>query len=282
MNFPTFLRQLLGGMLHAGDGPVHRRFRIRSKYLKRKVVVDCYRPALPPTRPLRLLVCNDGQDFARLDFERHFSEYIRRFPQQPILVVGLEAADRLREYGTAGQPDHANRGDLAFAHEQFVLLELLPKLERRFNLRPEAEYRAYAGFSLGGLAAFDLVWRHPDIFQTAGVFSGALWWRAKPFDPEYPDADRIVHEYVRAAERVDPNFRCWLMAGTEDETSDRNNNGIIDAIDDTLQLKALLEVKGMRGPSRLTYVEVEGGRHEPATWGAVFPRFLSWWVSGRG
>lgn len=281
MNFPTFLRQLLGGLLSSGSGPVKSHFSISSKYLKRKVRVDIYRPPILPGKAMRLLVLNDGQDLARMGFSSKMEEYGRRFPGHPVLAVGLGAANRLREYGTAGKPDYQQRGDLAYAYEQFITLELLPKLEKKFTLRTEPAYRAFAGFSLGGLNAFDLVWRNPDKFGTAAVFSGALWWRSQPFREDAPDADRIIHTSVEAVSTIPEGFRCWLMAGTDDETADRNNNGIIDAIDDSLQLLHLLEDRGMERPGNLNYLEVEGGKHEPETWGEAMPEFLDWWVSYR-
>jgi hypothetical protein len=65
------------------------------------------------------------------------------------------------------------------------------------------------------------------------------------------------------------------MAGTQDETSDRNKNGVIDAIDDTLDLIATLREIGC-SEEDLSYLELEGGRHEPATWAQVMPDFLRW------
>lgn len=194
----------------------------------------------------------------------------------PFLLVGIHANERrLREYGTAGQSDYAGRGDLAPQHERFVLEELLSFLEEGFPLHPDPAHRTIAGFSLGGLAAFDVLWRHPTVFGQVGIFSGALWWRSQAFDPAEPDAHRIPHATV-ARGTFTPGLRFWMQAGTEDETSDRNNNGVIDAIDDTLDLIKALEAKGYPPGPDLTYVEVEGGRHEPATWAKVMPDFLAW------
>lgn len=160
-------------------------------------------------------------------------------------------------------------------YERFILEELIPFLEGRFNIRRTSAHRAIAGFSLGGLNAFDLAWRNPNEFGQAGVFSGALWWRHKAFRKKKPDADRIVHDYVSKARKV-PNVRFWFMAGTADETADRNKNGIIDAIDDTLQLMSLLADKGLEEGTDFTYLEVEGGTHDPETWGKVVMDFLRW------
>ena len=71
-----------------------------------------------------------------------------------------------------------------------------------------------------------------------------------------------------------PQF--WLQTGTEDEKDDRNNNGVIDSIEDTLDLIAELEKKGFRWGRDIRYVEVKGGHHNQATWSAIMPDFLIW------
>ena len=71
-------------------------------------------------------------------------------------------------------------------------------------------------------------------------------------------------------------MKFWLEAGTADETEDRNNNGIIDAIDDTMDLIKILEEKGYRQDEDICYEEVEGGEHNYDTWSKVLPKFLQW------
>lgn len=274
-----YLRQLIGSLLSRKRGTVKTSYLLPAPDLGRDVLVDVYRPATPPWRLLSLVIFNDGQDLERMNLRPQLDEHLLAGTLSPTLVVGVHAGDRLREYGTAGRPDYQGRGDLAEAYERFILDELVPFLEGRFNVRKTALHRAIAGFSLGGLNAFDLGWRHPGEFGVAGVFSGALWWRSKPFRKNKPDADRIVHDYVRRAKKPSKT-RFWLMAGTEDETEDRNNNGIIDAIDDTLQLMDLLTDKGKQEGKDFTYVEVQGGKHEPETWGEVVMDFL-YWAQGR-
>lgn len=72
-----------------------------------------------------------------------------------------------------------------------------------------------------------------------------------------------------------PNFRLWFEAATQDEASDRDGNGVIDAIQDTLELIAELKVLGF-SEDEVVYVEVPGGRHNYETWAQVFPHFLRW------
>jgi enterochelin esterase-like enzyme len=67
-----------------------------------------------------------------------------------------------------------------------------------------------------------------------------------------------------------------MEAATRDETDDRDNNGVIDAIQDTLELIEALESVGYQVGKEVVYVEVEGGRHNYETWSKIFPDFLRW------
>ncbi len=78
------------------------------------------------------------------------------------------------------------------------------------------------------------------------------------------------------ARRADPRHRFWLQAGTLDEKNDRNENGVIDSIEDCLDLIEELIRSGLDPQHALRYVQVEGGHHHPDTWGRVLPDFLRW------
>lgn len=242
---------------------------LKSSFLNRDVLLDFFIPS-DQDSPWSLLLLNDGQDLSRMGFHRIYRDSETR----PALVVGIHAGDRMQEYGVAGHPGHRGLGVRADRYARFIVQELLPLLHRQFPLQSGPEHAAVAGFSLGGLSAFDLAWNHADHFGMVGVFSGSLWMRSKAFDAANPDANRIAHEMV-ARSRKRPDLQFWFQAGTDDETDDRNGNGIIDAIDDTLQLMEALQAKGFPAET-LAYREVEGGRHDVPTWGQVMPEFLSW------
>lgn len=265
----------MGSVLSSRRQVIKRSFLMPCKVLDRDVMIDVYRPAVPPWRLLSLVLFNDGQDLARMNMETQLREAYGNGSIGNTLIVGIHAGDRMREFGTVGRPDYKNRGDLAQAYEKFLIKELVPWLESRYNIYHNPGKRSIAGFSLGGLSAFDIAWRNPSEFGVAGVFSGSLWWRKKKMDPKNPDKDLIVHDYVRRAKKAPP-VRFWFMAGTDDEREDRNDNGVIDSIDDTLQLMVALTEKGMQENVDFTYVEVEGGKHDPETWGKVVLEFLQW------
>ncbi|HVZ55821.1 MAG TPA: alpha/beta hydrolase-fold protein [Chitinophagaceae bacterium] len=251
---------------------------LTSLRLGRTVRLDLFLPAglEDPTR-LSLLLINDGQLLDEMQFGALLGDGYASGRLKPVLCVGIHAGpDRKMEYGVAAQPDFMGRGARAAAYTAFVLDELLPFIQGQYRI-PAFRDRAFAGFSLGGLMALDIVWNHPGLFQLAGVFSGSLWWRSlDQDDPAYrDDHHRIMQQQLRAG-AMRPGMRFFFQCGNKDETQDRNHNGIIDSIDDTLAVIAELEAKGYRVNQDIYYLEMPEGRHDPATWAQAMPQFLQW------
>lgn len=263
---------------------IHQWENYHSHHLRRDVKLEVILPTAyykHTDKQYPVLLLNDGQDIPALKLFDTLENLYAQETIPPIIIVAIHAGNRMQEYGTAGQLDYQKRGKKAKAYTQFILKELIPDLHLRYRLSVLPEDWAIAGFSLGGLSAFDIAWKQPTTFSKVGVFSGSLWWRSKAFIPSAPDADRIVHDMVEAGVKKE-GLRFWFQAGTADELEDRNNNGIIDAIDDTLQLISLLEDKGYNKDNDIHYLEVKGGEHNPATWGKAMPDFLEWAFGQRG
>jgi iron(III)-enterobactin esterase len=250
--------------------------KLNSEFLQREVIVDVYLPVnIVQPEQMSLLLINDGQDLPKMPFDKILDELLAENKIEPILCVGIYcSADRKMEYGVANQPDYKGRGAKAGAYTNFVFDELLPLIHQTYNV-PSFKEKSFAGFSLGGLSALDIVWNHPYEFANVGVFSGSLWWRSKGYREGYDDAQhRIMHRQIRNGK-----FYSWLKfffeCGVLDEKADRNNNGIIDAIDDTLDLIKELKKLGYDDTS-IKYFELEDGSHDVATWAKAFPEFLQW------
>lgn len=251
---------------------------LASSFLARAVELTILLPpaGLAAAASYPVLYLNDGQDFERLHLQATLDALYARGAVRPFVVIGLHANElRVQEYGTAGHPDFNGRGSLAGAYAQFVLEELLPFAQVRYQASASPDEAVMAGFSLGGLSAFDLVWHHPEAFARAGAFSGSFWWRQRAVGAGYTPADRIMHGLVRAGS-LHPSHRFWLQVGTLDERGDRNENGVIDSIEDCLDLVGELITCGLDVQKALRYVQVEGGHHHPDTWGRVMPDFLIW------
>ncbi|WP_245798426.1 alpha/beta hydrolase [Cnuella takakiae] len=247
-----------------------------TNYLRRSVVVDIYDPAPPAGTAPCLLLLNDGQDLHQFQFQQMLQALFRSGSIHPVICVGIHAGpERLQEYGIGATPDYAGRGALAGAYQNFILSELLPFLYHQLAI-PHFARIAFAGFSLGGLSAFDTVWQHPQVFQVAGAFSGSFWWRSRDLDDGYnDDQHRIMHQKVRSGQ-YHPGQRFYFTTGSLDESADRNGNGIIDSIDDTTDLVKELQAKGYKNTTDIQYLNYEDGSHDVATWGRVMPAFLEW------
>jgi enterochelin esterase-like enzyme len=249
---------------------------IFSKFLQKTIRFDVYLPTSfsEYTHSLPFALFNDAQDMEAVQLTPTLSELYQKRKIRKTIFIAVYPEDRMQEYGTAAMPDYARRGSEAGNYARFIVEELLPFLQKKYRVRLHSRYNTFAGFSLGGLSALDIVWNHANIFKQVGVFSGALWWRSKPFNEAAPDDDRIIHDTFQASDKR-KGLRFWLQTGTNDETSDRNNNGIIDAIDDTLDLIHILKKIGYASKA-IKYVEVKDGEHHPKTWAVVLPDFLVW------
>ena len=247
-----------------------------SEFLERDVIIDCYLPThVKHTHEMSLLLINDGQDLPKMPFGEILHELYYYRETEPLFCVGIHCgADRKNEYGVARQADYLGRGSKAREYTRFILEELLPFLRKSYHV-PHFKEKAFAGFSLGGLMALDIVWNHPHEFNKAGVFSGSLWWRQKAYEDGYTDeSDRIMHNQVKSGDAA-KWLRFFFQTGLQDEKNDRNNNGIIDSVEDTLDLIQLLREKGYHEDA-LHYFEMADGRHDVPSWASAFPEFLKW------
>lgn len=251
---------------------------ISSAFLERQVKVDFYLPSNPSAvNGISLLLINDGQDLKTMGFDEILDDLYDEQSISAVLCVGIHcSADRKNEYGTANILDYKGRGARSALYNRFIFEELLPYIRKSLEIDSFKE-KSFAGFSLGGLCALDIVWNHQAEFSKVGIFSGSLWWRDKDQDdPEFnEDTDRIMHRQVREGEYA-PWLKFFIEVGTLDETADRNNNGIIDSIDDSVSLIEELVAKGYDRNKDIEFIELLDGKHDVPTWAKAFPDFLKW------
>ncbi|MBS1653618.1 MAG: esterase [Bacteroidetes bacterium] len=250
---------------------------LNSSFLQREVIVDFYLPKnVADPSQMSLLLINDGQNMEELGLEVMLDKLYSQNRISPLFCAAIHAnEDRKMEYGIANHPDYLGRGAKAGLFTSFVLQELLPYIHSTYHVLSFRE-KAFAGFSLGGLMALDIAWNHSNEFCKAGIFSGSFWWRdIDQDDPAYSDdQNRIMQQVIRHGE-FHPGLQFFFQCGNMDETMDRNNNGIIDSIDDTIDLINELKRKGYT-ENDILYMEMSDGKHDIATWARAMPAFLRW------
>ncbi|HXR83487.1 MAG TPA: alpha/beta hydrolase-fold protein [Hanamia sp.] len=250
---------------------------LNSTFLEREVTVDFYFTGERIEEVNDMLLINDGQDLITMNFEQILKKLNDEKAVKPLLCVGIHCGpDRKNEYGTAGILNYKEQGSKAKLYACFILEELLPFISNKFSLSKSVQ-KSFCGFSLGGLSAFDIAWNHANEFSKIGVFSGSFWWRTVSQDaPEFVEEEhRIMHQQVRNG-NYNPSLKFFFEAGELDETADRNHNGIIDSIDDTISLIDELIKKGYSVENDIFYLQLKDGKHDVSTWGRAFPVFLKW------
>lgn len=236
---------------------------------------------LPPsyrtsTKNYHVLYINDGQDMKLLKLKENLEALYLENSIEELIVVAIPAQHRIQEYGTAGIPDYKRRGSKAGKYSKFMINELIPFINAQYRTSKFIPKTAIIGFSLGGLTAFDICWNYPFHFGLTGAFSASFWWRNKEYEEDpVEDLGRIMLNTIKHDHKKE-GLKFWFQAGTEDEKEDRNNNGIIDAIDDTLDMMKALEELGYSREEDMVYEEIEGGHHNYETWSEVLPTFLKW------
>jgi enterochelin esterase-like enzyme len=251
---------------------------IHSKLLERDTVVEIFVPEghSKSDSGYPLLILNDGQDSEAITLKATLNQLSEQKAMRNPIVVAVHAGDRMQEYGVAAKPDFKKRGSKAKAYSRFVMTELIPYIEYRYSISKLVHEHAIAGFSLGGLSAMDIGWNH-SYFGRIGVFSGSFWWRKRDSASRFYSEhyDRIMHQQIRKG-KYRPGVKFWFQTGLLDEQSDRNKNGVIDSIDDTLDLIVELTKKGYRPFQDIQYLELSKGAHDLPTWQQALPEFLKW------
>lgn len=262
--------------------------------------------AAPPTGiRYPVLYLNDGQDLEAVALQSTMAGLLAEDLLQPLVVVAIDMpADRMAGYGLfARDTDKAivaptrygPVGADAARYAHWLVHTLLPAIEQRYPVRRDAAGRGLLGWSLGAVSAFGIGWQSPELFGRVGAFSPSFWLHADGSDAASIQASRIVHGLVDAS-TPGPRPRLFFGVGSDEETDDRDGDGVIDVLDDVLDLmqgwsradgsqNKGLRQHGLRintdfgaAPDRAEAVlwREPGGRHHQHSWASMLRPFLLW------
>jgi enterochelin esterase family protein len=132
--------------------------------------------------------------------------------------------------------------------------KLIPLIESQYPILDDKQYRAVAGGSLGGIAAYRLAFQHPDIFSSAGIFgAGAI-----------SGEETRINEWLSAM--TDENrIRVFMDTGDEDPLM----------LDRAEVMKSVLDKMGIEN-----ILHTSHGGHNYAYWVSNFEMYLKWLAEG--
>ena len=122
------------------------------------------------------------------------------------------------------------------------------------------------------------------MFATVGGFSPSFWLSRDRTDAAAIQRTRLVQGMIDAG-TPRPGLKVFFALGTDEETDDRDGDGVIDAVDDARDLVDGLHQLGYStNPDHATspnsadvaFLLVPGGEHNQASWARELPEFLRW------
>jgi predicted alpha/beta superfamily hydrolase len=172
---------------------------------------------------------------------------------EPIIIVAIANVgdERIHEYAPSrgiidatAKRKKRSRG-MARNYGRFLVEEVKPFIDRTYRTKPEGEFTALGGSSLGGLATLAVGLWFPQSFQRLLVMSPSVWWD-----------DQVIVKMVEKLPDKLP-LRIWLDTGTHEPGWERAR-ALVEALTE----------KGWRLYDDLQYLEVEGADHSEGAWAA--------------
>jgi len=250
---------------HTLTGNIKRHRAFPSKVLGNRRDVLVY---LPPgysrfsRRRYPVLYLNDGQNVfdAATSFagvEWGVDETAQRLIQQkqiePLIIVAVAnmGEERIHEYaptpGVISPPDRPKKRSRALAgrYGGFLVNELKPFVDRRYRTKPECEFTALGGSSLGGLATLAIGIIFAECFSRLLVMSPSVWWD-----------DFSILRLLGYVDRKPP-LKIWLDMGTGEPEWEQVH-----------ELRDALLDRGWQLGVDLEYHEIPGAGHNEGAWAA--------------
>lgn len=183
----------------------------------------------------------------------------------------------------AGETWYVDSYDGKEMYEKMFFEELIPYVERTYRARPDRQYRAIAGLSMGGYGSFLYSLHHPDYFTACAPLSAAVYTdemmekskgnvRGKLFDKLYGPGNLTEHWYKNSVlhllenlpDAQRPDIYYYIDCGDEDTLLHGNN-----------LIHELMQKKGIRHEFR-----VRDGGHTWTYWRTALPEVMQF-VSAR-
>ncbi len=169
--------------------------------------------------------------------------------QQRPIVVGIDHGEGKRIDELTPYSHEKYGGGKAEIFLEFIIDQVMPHIEQKYQLEHSRADTIIAGSSLGGLFAHYAIISRPDIFSTAGVFSPSYWF------------SDLIYELTEKAD-IRQSIFMYLSAG------DAESGNLIQEM---RSMKSILDKKR----NIMTVIKIiPDAEHNEKQWRESFPDFL--------
>ncbi|MCK0123445.1 alpha/beta hydrolase-fold protein [Gelidibacter sp. F2691] len=188
--------------------------------------------------------------------EWEIDEYLDAKASMSAIIIGVEHGNAQRMNELTPYANQNYGGGHADAYLEFIIHTLKPHIDSTYRTLEKAESTSIFGSSLGGLLSFYAILKYPEVFGSAGVFSGSFW-----FNPE-------IFELV-ASSQVSKNSRFYFLAGSAESDT------MVPYQEKMVGLLLEKEVP----QHHLKNITIKGGQHNETLWRENFPQAYTWLMS---
>jgi enterochelin esterase-like enzyme len=274
------------GPVHVSAGTIVDLGVLQSKYADPRRVVVWLPSGYSPNGPkYAVLYMHDGQnlfDTATAGYgmewqvDENLDRLIRENKVRPTIVVGIwNTPKRLQEYLPSkafnGLPSdyrqkiHALYGGdpLSDGYLKFIVRELRPMIDARFNVKTDRTNTAIMGSSMGSLISLYAIDEYPDVFGEAGMMSTHWPLFLKPdgqsvSPEEYEVVSRAFERYLAPALPDPRTHKLYFDHGSE--SLDAIYARYHDRVD------AVVSRRGYRQWSNTLSLSFPGQKHNEISW----------------
>ncbi len=221
----------------------------------------------------RVLYMQDGQNLfdeatAAFGVEWGIDEAATRLIDEdrihPIIVVGIgNTKDRLSEYTpTADQEFKESKpGGRSADYVEFLVKELKPFIDQSYRTKPEREFTAIGGSSLGGLISLVACEQASETFSACAAISPTLGWDNESW---------LRHVESEPTEWLNQT-RLWIDMGTKEGSEEADRVLHVKRVE---RLGEILRRLGKNAEKDYQIHIIADGEHNEAAWAERFPDVL--------
>lgn len=194
----------------------------------------------------------------------------------------LETTDMIIVMPDFGESWYVNSYNEGMMYEDFFFDEFIPFIDETYQTRPEKQYRAVAGLSMGGYGTLLFSLKHPDIFAAAAPLSAGIFTDEEVINMPQKNWDRtfgpVFKSGLQGEQRLTDHYlenSILNIVQTEDAEKLSSVQFYIDCGDDDFLIKGNMALHTAMIDKKIPHeFRVRDGSHNWTYWRTALPEVL--------